>query len=216
MNHLKKEGKTMNQRKKCLCIISLLLMGLLFDIHIEATKVKAENMTQQVLAPKGFQGISENAKIRDARKEVVDEILKNGKRPSGLRNRIDMLYAPEHRKLLQKYAKESMLSNSKELLANQIEYGSSVYVIKGHANIKGYIKDVLKEFLPLEDSDDWIKALLNSQIKTGKDGIEETTICEVMGQEGASLKIDDILDNISSIKNNLRIIDVDKLCKETK
>ena len=43
MNHLKKEGKTMNQRKKCLCIISLLLMGLLFDIHIEATKVKAEN-----------------------------------------------------------------------------------------------------------------------------------------------------------------------------
>lgn len=127
------------------------------------------------------QEISENAKIRDARKEVVDEILKNGKRPSGLRNRIDMLYAPEHRKLLQKYAKESMLSNSKELLANQIEYGSSVYVIKGHANIKGYIKDVLKEFLPLEDSDDWIKALLNSQIKTGKDGIEETTICEVMG-----------------------------------
>ena len=64
MNHLKKEGKTMNQRKKCLCIISLLLMGLLFDIHIEATKVKAENMTQQVSAPKGFQGASTNGKIK--------------------------------------------------------------------------------------------------------------------------------------------------------
>lgn len=31
-----------------------------------------------------------------------------------------------------------------------------------------------------------------------------------------SIKIDDILDNISSMKNNLRIIDVDKLCKEIK
>lgn len=88
------------------------------------------------------QEISANAKTRDARKKVLDEIKASGKTPSGLRRRVDSSYALKHKELLKKYAQSSIVGNSKELLANQLEYETDIYVIKGHANIKGYIKDI--------------------------------------------------------------------------
>ena len=96
------------------------------------------------------QEISANAKTRDARKKVLDEIKASGKTPSGLRRRVDSSYALKHKELLKKYAQSSIVGNSKEPLANQLEYETDIYVIKGHANIKGYIKDMLKDFLPIE------------------------------------------------------------------
>ena len=120
------------------------------------------------------QEISANAKTRDARKKVLDEIKASGKTPSGLRRRVDSSYAL-------KYAQSSIVGNSKELLANQLEYETDIYVIKGHANIKGYIKDMLKDFLPIENSDDWIMSILSNNIKVDKDGEETLEICGVMG-----------------------------------
>ena len=108
------------------------------------------------------QEISANAKTRDARKKVLDEIKASGKTPSGLRRRVDSSYALKHKELLKKYAQSSIVGNSKELLANQLEYETDIYVIKGHANIKGYIKDMLKDFLPIENSDDWIMSILSN------------------------------------------------------
>ena len=57
----------------------------------------------------------------------------------------------------------------------------SMHPIKGHANIKGYIKDMLKDFLPIENSDDWIMSILSNNIKVDKDGEETLEICGVMG-----------------------------------
>ena len=125
--------------------------------------------------------ISANAKTRDARKKVLDEIKASGKTPSGLRRRVDSSYALKHKELLKKYAQSSIVGNSKELLANQLEYETDIYVIKGHANIKGYIKDMLKDFLPIENSDDWIMSILSNNIKVDKDGEETLEICGVMG-----------------------------------
>ena len=82
------------------------------------------------------QEISANAKTRDARKKVLDEIKASGKTPSGLRRRVDSSYALKHKELLKKYAQSSIVGNSKEPLANQLEYETDIYVIKGHANIK--------------------------------------------------------------------------------
>ena len=127
------------------------------------------------------QEISANAKTRDARKKVLDEIKASGKTPSGLRRRVDSSYALKHKELLKKYAQSSIVGNSKELLANQLEYETDIYVIKGHANIKGYIKDMLKDFLPIENSDDWIMSILSNNIKVDKDGEETLEICGVMG-----------------------------------
>ena len=127
------------------------------------------------------QEISANAKTRDARKKVLDEIKASGKTPSGLRRRVDSSYALKHKELLKKYAQSSIVGNSKELLANQLEYETDIYVIKGHANIKGYIKDMLKDFLPIENSDDWIMLILSNNIKVDKDGEETLEICGVMG-----------------------------------
>ena len=127
------------------------------------------------------QEISANAKTRDARKKVLDEIKASGKTPSGLRRRVDSSYALKHKELLKKYAQSSIVGNSKEVLANQLEYETDLYVIKGHANIKGYIKDMLKDFLPIENSDDWIMSLLSNNIKVDKDGEETLEICGVMG-----------------------------------
>lgn len=127
------------------------------------------------------QEISANAKTRDARKKVLDEIKASGKTPSGLRRRVDSSYALKHKELLKKYAQSSIVGNSKEPLANQLEYETDIYVIKGHANIKGYIKDMLKDFLPIENSDDWIMLILSNNIKVDKDGEETLEICGVMG-----------------------------------
>ena len=127
------------------------------------------------------QEISANAKTRDARKKVLDEIKASGKTPSGLRRRVDSSYALKHKELLKKYAQSSIVGNSKEPLANQLEYETDIYVIKGHANIKGYIKDMLKDFLPIENSDDWIMSILSNNIKVDKDGEETLEICGVMG-----------------------------------
>lgn len=46
------------------------------------------------------QEISANAKTRDARKKVLDEIKASGKTPSGLRRRVDSSYALKHKELL--------------------------------------------------------------------------------------------------------------------
>lgn len=122
-------------------------------------------------------------KCKDKRceKKVLDEIKASGKTPSGLRRRVDSSYALKHKELLKKYAQSSIVGNSKELLANQLEYETDIYVIKGHANIKGYIKDMLKDFLPIENSDDWIMSILSNNIKVDKDGEETLEICGVMG-----------------------------------
>ena len=48
------------------------------------------------------QEISANAKTRDARKKVLDEIKASGKTPSGLRRRVDSSYALKHKELLKK------------------------------------------------------------------------------------------------------------------
>ena len=45
----------------------------------------------------------------------------------------------------------------------------------------GYIKDMLKDFLKLENSDDWIMLILSNNIKVDKDGEETLEICGVMG-----------------------------------
>ena len=45
----------------------------------------------------------------------------------------------------------------------------------------GYIKDMLKDFLPIENSDDWIMSILSNNIKVDKDGEETLEICGVMG-----------------------------------
>ena len=47
--------------------------------------------------------------------------------------------------------------------------------------IRGYIKDMLKDFLPIENSDDWIMSILSNNIKVDKDGEETLEICGVMG-----------------------------------
>ena len=44
-----------------------------------------------------------------------------------------------------------------------------------------YIKDMLKDFLPIENSDDWIMSILSNNIKVDKDGEETLEICGVMG-----------------------------------
>ena len=40
---------------------------------------------------------------------------------------------------------------------------------------------MLKYFLPIEKSDDWIMSLLSNNIKADKDGEETLEICGVMG-----------------------------------
>ena len=45
----------------------------------------------------------------------------------------------------------------------------------------GYIKDMLKDFWPIENSDDWIMSILSNNIKVDKDGEETLEICGVMG-----------------------------------
>ena len=45
----------------------------------------------------------------------------------------------------------------------------------------GYIKDMLKDFLSIENSDDWIMSILSNNIKVDKDGEETLEICGVMG-----------------------------------
>ena len=44
-----------------------------------------------------------------------------------------------------------------------------------------YIKDMLKDFWPIENSDDWIMSILSNNIKVDKDGEETLEICGVMG-----------------------------------
>ena len=40
---------------------------------------------------------------------------------------------------------------------------------------------MLKDFLPIENSDDWIMSILSNNIKVDKDGEETLEICGVMG-----------------------------------
>ena len=42
-------------------------------------------------------------------------------------------------------------------------------------------KLMLKDFLPIENSDDWIMSILSNNIKVDKDGEETLEICGVMG-----------------------------------
>ena len=88
--------------------------------------------------------------VSDAsRKKVLDEIKASGKTPSGLRRRVDSSYALKHKELLKKYAQSSIVGNSKELLANQLEYETDIYVIKRACKYKkDILKDMLKDFLP--------------------------------------------------------------------
>ena len=94
------------------------------------------------------QEISANAKTRDLRKVTANEIKKVGKKASGLRRRVDISLKVRHRELLKKYAKSQVVKKSKELVVGQLEYEINTYVIKGHASITGYIKDMLRQFLP--------------------------------------------------------------------
>ena len=43
------------------------------------------------------------------------------------------------------------------------------------------VSDILKDFWPIENSDDWIMSILSNNIKVDKDGEETLEICGVMG-----------------------------------
>ena len=153
------------------------LVVLLVGLHINLPVYEMLRQEKHRLLRKYLQ--MQRQEMRE--KKVLDEIKASGKTPSGLRRRVDSSYALKHKELLKKYAQSSIVGNSKELLANQLEYETDIYVIKGHANIKGYIKDMLKDFLPIENSDDWIMSILSNNIKVDKDGEETLEICGVMG-----------------------------------
>ena len=56
-----------------------------------------------------------------------------------------------------------------------------IFMKKFEKEAYGYIKDMLKDFLPIENSDDWIMSILSNNIKVDKDGEETLEICGVMG-----------------------------------
>lgn len=123
------------------------------------------------------QKISENAKARKLRKVETDTIKAAGKEPSGLRRRTDAMLETEFRELLKKYAKSQVVKKGKETVAQQFEYQIGGYIIRGHANISGYIKDLLSQFLPIEYSDDFLSTVLSDRVKTGEDEVEELEVC---------------------------------------
>lgn len=123
-------------------IISGAVGGIAYKVNTVRNAAKGKTMTPQE--------ISANAKTRDVRKVAADEIEAAGKKLSGLRRRTDALLAAKHRELLKKYAKSQIVKKSEELVAGQLEYEINTYVIKGHASITGYIKDMLRQFLPIE------------------------------------------------------------------
>ena len=87
-----------------------------------------------------------------------------------------------------KYNGDTLFENLKEVTAIMKKLLTLVLLVSlclsGCAlgnNVRGYIKDMLKDFLPIENSDDWIMLILSNNIKVDKDGEETLEICGVMG-----------------------------------
>lgn len=87
-----------------------------------------------------------------------------------------------------KYNGDTLFENLKEVTAIMKKLLTLVLLVSlcliGCAlgnNVRGYIKDMLKDFLPIENSDDWIMSILSNNIKVDKDGEETLEICGVMG-----------------------------------
>ena len=88
-----------------------------------------------------------------------------------------------------KYNGDTLFENLKEVTAIMKKLLTLVLLVSlclsgcalGNNVSEGYIKDMLKDFWPIENSDDWIMSILSNNIKVDKDGEETLEICGVMG-----------------------------------
>ena len=75
---------------------------------------------------------------------------------------------------------EVLLKADKAILPGVGSFGQAMENLHRY-NLVPVIKDMVKNFLPIENSDDWIMSILSNNIKVDKDGEETLEICGVMG-----------------------------------